>query len=105
MQCQVGIAVEVVDEEYQRCRRLQADAEVLNEGSKVRDERRSTGSHKFKDGWLDVWVTSPTLGPTINRPTKSRSSQSLSAMKKGWQGCERVREGTFFMQWDPFAPQ
>ena len=75
------VAVEVVDEEDQRCRRLQADADVLNEGCKVRDERRSTGSHKCKDGWLDLWVTSLTMGPTINRPTKSRSSGSLSEMK------------------------
>jgi hypothetical protein len=42
------------------CRQMR---DVLNEGSKVRDERRSTGSHKCKDGWLDLWVTSPTLGP------------------------------------------
>jgi hypothetical protein len=56
------VAVEVVDEEDRRCRRLQADADVLNEGSKV-NERRSTGSHKCKDGWLDLWVTSPALAP------------------------------------------
>jgi hypothetical protein len=54
-------------------RRLQADADVLNEGNKVRDERRSTASHKCKDGWLDLWVTSLTLGPTISAlPNRGR---------------------------------
>jgi hypothetical protein len=71
------VAVEVVDEEGRRCRRLQAESDVLNEGSKV-NERRSTGSHKCKDGWLDLWVTSPTLGPTITAlPNRGRRDPCL----------------------------
>ena len=59
-------------------RRMQADADVLIEESKVRDERRSTGSHKCKDGWLDFVGDEPGPGPHDHRPTKSRSSRSLS---------------------------
>jgi hypothetical protein len=70
----------VVAERIKRCQRLQADAEVVNEGSKVRDERRSTGSHKYKDGWLDVEVVGdePDPGPQITAlPNRGRRDPCL----------------------------
>lgn len=50
MQCQIRLRVEVVYEEDQRCRRLQADVDVLNEGSKVRDKRGPLAATSARTG-------------------------------------------------------
>jgi hypothetical protein len=71
------VAVEVVDEKDRRCRRLQADADVLNEGSKV-NERRSTGSHKVQGRVARLVGDEPGPGPTITAlPNRGRRDPCL----------------------------